>query len=362
MRNRLRSFVAILSLLLVAVSLSLAFALSKGVDARAADLADMFEVSKQIYSEEGPLSYASYQRLEGDEKASNLGFEFIRPAVARQGEGSYPIDLAAVGTNFLDIYGYELESGETIIDYSKRSAAVLGSSIATEMFGSSSAALGRTFKIGDEDVLILGVLKEYIPASFDRQSSMNGQVFVSSNAYGRIVGSDLISVDRIFLDYSGSNDVPKAVAADSGFTDVKMSNINEKVDEKSADIISFIYFAAPFALLLASISVANVMVAVVSSRTREIGVRKSVGASSGDIFIQHVVEPLQLGFVAAFMTFVVSLFAAAVSNKYYDLPLEVDLLSFIFVSAFVLFLPAIFGIYPAYIASRKDVNSALRQE
>jgi putative ABC transport system permease protein len=123
---------------------------------------------------------------------------------------------------------------------------------------------------------------------------------------------------------------------------------------------------ASITLLVAGIGVMNIMLVIVAERTREIGLRKALGASRRDILVQFIIEAIILCIVGGILGIVLGYFSSELvlnlANNYIKVDLTVPLwsvlVSLIFTSAVGLF----FGIYPAIKASRLDPIEALHYE
>ena len=119
---------------------------------------------------------------------------------------------------------------------------------------------------------------------------------------------------------------------------------------------------ASFSLVVGGIGIMNIMLATVTERTREIGIRKALGARKSDILMQFLVESATLsltgGAIGVALGSAIALLVAAVS----PMPAEVSMLA-IFLGLFMsTSIGLIFGIYPAMSAARKDPIEALRSE
>ena len=123
-----------------------------------------------------------------------------------------------------------------------------------------------------------------------------------------------------------------------------------------------IIIVSSIALLAAGIGIMNIMLVSVTERTKEIGIRKAIGANKSSILIQFVVEAIVLcllgGFVGIFLGVVIGNFAGGFLNAQTAIPMNWVLIGL----SLCIFVGIIFGTYPAYKAANLDPIEALRYE
>ena len=117
---------------------------------------------------------------------------------------------------------------------------------------------------------------------------------------------------------------------------------------------------AGISLLVGGIGIMNIMLVSVSERTREIGIRKAVGARTGDILSQFVIEAMMLSAIGGAAGILVGVLAAWVLTRW--VPVELTLSAIAMAFVFSAGVGVFFGVYPAVKASRLDPIDALRYE
>ena len=263
---------------------------------------------------------------------------------------------------------------------SSAKVAVLGSGLAEEFFGENDP-LNKKVKVKGQSFKVIGVLEPQGMLSSVGGIDMNDFVYLPLQTTLReILGIDYLS--EIVLMVSGEEYLPQAreeiarmLRRNHNITDpdkddfmiTTMDEILNQVNEISVILNLLLGFLAAISLLVGGIGIMNIMLVSVSERTREIGLRKSLGATRKDIMGQFLIESLIItslgGFVGAFLGISNSLIAGiAARTQGLAWPLTISWLA-ILVAFFVsMAIGLIFGIYPARQAARLNPIDALRRE
>jgi putative ABC transport system permease protein len=264
-------------------------------------------------------------------------------------------------------------------DKSVAKVATLGATVAKDLFGDNDP-VGRNIKIKNQPFEVIGVMKAKGTVGFQ---SYDDQVYVPIKTMQKIIlGIDHISMMRAMVDEEAN--VPEAVAnieqtlrERHGITD--SSGANDDFTVRSAaqalDMITTItnalkYFLAAMAalsLLVGGIGIMNIMLIRVSQRTREIGLRKAVGANNEDIRLQFLVESsvitLSGGLVGIIIGELASFVIAIVANGLgYDWGFHFSWFSIVLSVTISIAIGVGFGLYPAFKAGKLNPIEALRYE
>lgn len=257
---------------------------------------------------------------------------------------------------------------------------VLGSTVATDLFGSGQA-VGESVKVKGQSLRVIGVLAEKGGGGF---GSVDDQAFVPiTTAQKRLFGGrtpdgNNYRVSNITLSVLNADDVEAVeerikvllreqhkLSFDGTQDDFDIRNQASFLDTLSTITSVFTLFMASVAgisLVVGGIGIMNIMLVSVTERTREIGLRKAVGARSQDILLQFVVEALVLSLVGGLIGLALgSAIAFAVTlSGLLEAPITLGavLMSVGFSMAVGLF----FGIYPARRAAKLNPIDALRYE
>jgi putative ABC transport system permease protein len=287
----------------------------------------------------------------------------------RAGGASAFASVVGVTERFDRVANRTVERGEflTASDVATgRRVAVLGSSAATGLF-SDTDPLGRTVTLGGLRFRVIGVTERLGPAlGIDR----DGQVLIPVTAAQRLFGTR--NVDSIFVKAAApdtldevATEVREVLAARHDEADFSVLTQDEilGVAGQILGILTLVLAAiAGISLLVGGIGVSNIMLVSVSERTREVGLRKALGARTRDITAQFLVEAVVLCGVGGLVGIGLGVGLAAVATAATPLPAVVTWWSMGLAFGVSLLVGVTFGVFPARRAGRLSPVEALRYE
>jgi putative ABC transport system permease protein len=289
--------------------------------------------------------------------------------------------VSGITPEYQQAYNLQVSEGDFISDYQYQRAmkvAVLGPNVANTLFNGDDP-VGQTVRMGNIVVQVIGVLQS------KGQSFMGGtddsilvplttlQQTVAQSLTSRgehVVRSIVVQVD----DQQHAADVTSeitallherhrlAAGADNDFTVTSLQDIINTISQAMSSMTLLLGAIAAIALLVGGIGVMNIMLVSVLERTREIGIRKALGARNRDIWTQFLIEAAFLtlagGIIGVGVGWVVSYFISSMGQMTTMVSSDIVILAVSVSVGIGLF----FGFYPAWNASRLNPIEALRSE
>lgn len=318
------------------------------------------------------------QMYEFVEKNSEF-FDYVSPRVSLTAEVKTPesaddtisSSCSGVTEDYRQIQSLEMSFGNFIsytdCQNSSRSA-VIGSYQATYFFGSSSAALGKKIRLNGLPFTVIGVLEEkedstqgsgddviYIP--YSTAQDMTGTTVISNYSVNTI-DDDKVSTAKKILEAF----LFKEIGDDDYYTVTSLQEMIDKMTEMLDKMELVLVAIAGISLLVGGIGIMNIMLVSVSERTREIGIRKSLGAKHKHIMTQFVMESGVVSCIGGIIGIILGISASYLSGK--GLGMEVvPSTGAIGIAFFVsVGIGIVFGFLPARKAAMLNPIDALRND
>lgn len=288
---------------------------------------------------------------------------------AKIGTEELSSSITGVSENYLDVTTTTVEQGRflTFNDVNTRQkVCVVGSYISKEFFGGN--AVGESLKINGNTFKIVGVFEE---AADSTEGSSDDKIIIPYTTVRSITRISFVSSYTFAAVDENKSEQAKSVIetyllsifnSDDYYTVISMAEMLDMVDELTGQITLILVGIAGISLLVGGIGIMNIMLVSVTERTREIGIRKSLGARRFDIMSQFVVEAATTsavgGVVGILLGIAVSYAAGALMNlKVIPSPAAI-LIAFSFSAA----IGIMFGYFPANKAAKLNPIDALRHD
>lgn len=307
---------------------------------------------------------------DNSELIGNLTPYITGSATAKQGNVNFTTTLDATDPQYEEIKNVSLTSGRFILqtDVDNRAyVAIVGTYIVNELFGGMDP-VGETIKLNGTQFKIVGVYEE---TGDSTETSADNKVTIPYTTAMRFLKNKTIST--YYLEAASEDSVSDAVTAvqtfitrklgsDSGFNVSSVSEMLDTMNEVTGSMTTMLAGIAAISLVVGGIGVMNIMTVSVSERTREIGIRKAIGARTTDILLQFLIESVILSAMGGIVGVGVGLglgpVVKAVAGMEYVVQTNMVMLSFFFSLAIGVF----FGIAPARKAAKLHPIEALRAE
>jgi putative ABC transport system permease protein len=280
--------------------------------------------------------------------------------------------IYGTAATYFKMRNYEIEKGRvfTSNEMNKKSrVAVLGPDTAEELFGLQGDSIGETIKIKGVAFTVIGITKS-------KGDQLDDQIIVPFDTVNqKITKKD--HVDEIDIQVKNGSDVTIIQADISTLLrkrhrirsgkddDFEVRNQAEIIETASNTVQTFTVLLggiAGISLLVGGIGIMNIMLVTVSERTREIGVRKAIGAKKKDILLQFLIEAILLSGIGGLIGVGLGAVIAFEVTSIFSFPTLIEPVSSILSFGFSVAVGVFFGFYPAWSAAKLDPIQALRYE
>ncbi len=385
-RNKTRSVLTMLGVVIGVASVILLVSLGQGLQKF---ITDSFEdlgtnvvviLPGQVDLEQGiqgPPNFAGSKfTLRHVTEINNLGGPIdsaaasieLPAAVSYKGESKYTT-IAGISSEYGSIRNLAVSKGRNItrsdVDL-ERKVVILGEGMVRDRFGATNP-LGKEITRGEEKLTVVGVLEEIGGGNF--RFDINNFVAIPITTSQRIFGDD--SIQLITAKASSKEDIPHAITVLKNYMSTQLEEEEYSVVDQGSlvstinNILGVITTAlggiAAISLVVGGVGIMNIMLVSVTERTREIGLRKAVGAKPQNILVQFLIEATVLSGVGGLIGILIGAGGALILGKFL-VETSVSFWSVALAFGVSAAVGIIFGVAPALRASKLDPIDALRYE
>lgn len=302
--------------------------------------------------------------------------------IVKYGDQSFSVSVTGVTQEYQDVRSYDIASGRFITDGDNKAqtkVAVLGSQTAADLFGSLSP-IGKTISINGIKFQVIGVLESkgssglgssddavFIPLDtgydkvFGSTANYNGKKTVN-NIIVSVKTTDLMDTVSAQMEYMLRRSHKLATTDESDFNIMNQTDTLNTLSSITNTLTIFLGAIAGISLLVGGIGIMNIMLVSVTERTKEIGLRKAVGATRNQILTQFLIETVTLSLLGGILGILLGVGIATLFSVTGLISSVITIDSILMAFFFTLVIGVFFGIYPAFRAANLHPMVALRYE
>lgn len=389
--NRLRTFLTMLGVMIGISSVVIIFSLSGGVSSM---------ISNQIIAEGESLAVVRPKELTANNKnvITNLATSrnFTQSSIKNEdlgliskvkdvlavaplanfsakvkgdGDEKYA-NLLATSPNLDQTVGLKVREGQFIAESANANTVVIGNQMAIDLFGTTQA-LGKEITMKGEKFIVIGVLAHQSSSINFSNVDFNNTAIIPYVTAKRIIGENL-QIQQVNIRVKSINnlnqvqqEIEKGMLKNHNgekdfevLTGKNISHPSDKFIELSTFILAIV---ASISLVVGGIGIMNIMLVNVSERTREIGIRKALGANNRHILFQFLTESMIISLSGGFFGYLIGYAFSFGVSVFLPFSPVISWQIAVLVCGISMLVGVIFGLYPAFRAARKDPIISLRQ-
>ncbi|PIX02805.1 multidrug ABC transporter substrate-binding protein [bacterium (Candidatus Gribaldobacteria) CG_4_8_14_3_um_filter_42_11] len=287
-------------------------------------------------------------------------------------------NTSVLGTtpNYPEVRNVQIESGSFVSEQNVRSlskVAVLGPTTRDDLFGEGVNPIGQTIHINKVDFKVIGVTKEKGGSGMSNQDDMifvplsTAQRFLAGSSYLSTIYIEIVdqesmttAQEQITSLLLSRHNISNPELAD--FSVINQADIVASVSSISSTLTILLAAIAGISLIVGGIGIMNMMLTTVTERTREIGLRKAIGAKKKDISLQFLIESIMLTFIGGIVGILLGWILSYAVAYFGSMTTEVTSWSIFLAVGVSACIGIIFGFYPARRAVGLNPIEALRYE
>lgn len=372
--TKFRTFLTMLGIIIgvfsVILLVSIGEAISKNVSTQLGDMgSNLLTVNFYSDNPNDKFTYKDAKKLLNEDEIGSP--EVMQTKEVRTSEKTASNQVAGINEYYASIKNLELASGRFCsnvdVIYAQK-VTIIGSEIAKTYFKELDP-IGEYLQIAGARYMVIGVLKEKGESLF---GSADKKLFIPISSAERLFKTD--TVDLYYIQTKKVEQVPAAVKVvkkkmsqffpsnEDAYTVVNQQQALDTFDSITGTLTIGLGAIAGISLLVGDIGIMNIMLVSVSERTREIGIRKAIGASSGNILMQFLIEAVVLSLVGGCIGILLGIFSAQIVTTTSSFEMYVSASTILLAVGFSMCIGIVFGVIPAQKASKKMPIDALRAD
>lgn len=289
---------------------------------------------------------------------------------------NWTTSVSGVSYNYLDVNNWSMKSGRFLSEknvQNRERVAVVGKTVVKNLFGDEDP-VGAEIRVKNIPFRIIGVLNSKGSGAMGNDQD-DMVVIPYTTAMERVegvdylrmiyvVGKDENGIDRLQSDIENLLRVRHGIK-DTNLDDFNIQNMNsimETMEETTGTLTLFLGAVAAISLVVGGIGIMNIMLVSVTERTREIGVRKALGATYSVIVTQFLIEAVVISLMGGIIGIILGIGSSKLIGMASGMSTVISIPTIVMSFAFSMAIGLIFGIYPARKAAKLNPIDALHYE
>ena len=281
------------------------------------------------------------------------------------------VTVTGVTTSYEEVQDVTLQSGRNVMDIdldNRNKVVVLGYNVATELFGFTTP-VDKTVQIDGTTFKVIGVLAE---KGEELTGSVDDSVLIPFTTAQRFIGQTYVTSATVLMTDEDSVEMGMAKMKqklynqfdgdETSYSVRNQSSVTEALDSVSNTMTLLLAGIASISLIVGGIGIMNIMLVSVTERTREIGIRKAIGARKKDIMLQFLIEAIVLSALGGILGAAIGIGSAEILSTTLDMTSQITWWVVGGSVSFSVLIGIIFGIFPANKASNLSPLEALRYQ
>ncbi len=371
--NKMRSFLTMLGIIIGVVAVTLLISVVQGATGEITGQIESLGSNLLLVQFNGVTpSYLTLSDLNGlleDENIAGVTGVISKNTHIKAGDKDDDYKVEGVTSAYQTITGQDLALGRFICDIDVEAhtySAVLGTDVADELFGTQKC-IGNTLNIKGFDFTVVGVLE----ASDTMLANKDDTVIIPLTTAQRLFadkefGSLYISAttpDTVDAAQEATEDfLTRELNDEDAYTVINQNAILDVMQEVMSVMTVLLSGIAAISLLVGGIGIMNIMLVSVTERTREIGIRKAIGAQRSDILVQFLIEAVVLSVAGGLVGIGIGYVGLKIIGTAMGIGMSMSAGTIALALGFSAFVGVVFGIYPANKAASLRPIDALRYE
>lgn len=368
--NKMRSFLTMLGIIIGVMAVVILVSITQGATTGITDSVSSMgsqQITATISDSDVSVSADSVEKLTTYPTIDSVAPIISTNETVKKNSETGNYSIVGITPSYFDVQDIDIQRGRKIVESDnewKTNVCVIGTEVATDLFGTWDAVDG-TIIIGDSVYKVVGVLEEQ---GSSLAGSDDSKILIPYSTASRITGQT--GVSSFYIKATGENTVNAAISSvetfllqatrdEDAYTVSNQSDVLDTMNDVTNTMSLLLAGIAAISLLVGGIGIMNIMLVSVTERTREIGIRKAVGAKRKHILLQFLCEACILSVLGGLIGLLLSLGVVDIYNLVATSSVAMNWTVGIAAIAFCAVIGVLFGSYPAAKASRLQPIDAL---